>query len=190
MNKWKIIFVLLVVSATAYLAIKSMVDGARMVDRNDGYQPSQPIAFSHKVHAGDNEVPCLYCHYGAERSRHAGIPAASVCMNCHSLIKRDSPEIKKIIQAIETKASVEWVKVHRLADFVYFNHQQHVVAGKIPCQTCHGAVEKMGRVSQVSPLTMGWCIDCHRKSDVVIHGTLQTKKVSEVGGLDCAKCHY
>lgn len=161
------------------------------IDRMDGYQPIQPIAFSHKVHAGDNEIPCLYCHYAAERGRTAGIPAASVCMNCHSIIKKDSEEVQKVALGIEKNTPIEWIKVHRLSDFVYFNHAQHVRVGKLSCQSCHGAVEKMARVKQEEEMSMGWCIDCHRNSNVIGHDEkLGIQKVSQAGGLDCAKCHY
>jgi len=186
MKKVIILLSIIILVAIGYTA----VDGMRNVDNNQGYEPDQPISFSHKIHAGENEINCKYCHYGAERSRHAGIPAASVCLNCHSNIKKDSSEIQKIVKAIEEKKPIEWVKVNRLADFVYFNHEQHVGVADIKCQTCHGPVEKMTRMRQDKNLTMGWCIDCHRTSDVVIHGTMKTQKVSEGGGLDCAKCHY
>ena len=165
-------------------------NGLSQIGDNKGYEPDQPIAFSHKVHAGDNKISCLYCHFGAEKSRHAGIPPANVCMNCHSNIKKDSPEIKKIVDAIKTNKPIEWTKVHKMADFVYFNHAQHVSVAKVSCQTCHGSVEKMMRMKQDSDLTMGWCIDCHRSSDVVVHGTTKVKKVSDMGGADCARCHY
>lgn len=164
--------------------------GLSQVGNNQGYEPVQPILYSHKTHAGDNKIPCLYCHYGAERSRHAGIPADSVCMNCHKIILKDSPEIAKINKALEEKKPIEWVKVNRLADFVYFSHERHVGAGKIQCQTCHGPVETMIRLRQENTLSMGWCLDCHRQSDVVVQGTNKVVKESEIGGQDCAKCHY
>lgn len=181
-----LILILLALGVGAYLA----GTGLRQVGDNQGYEPDQPIAFSHKIHAGDNQMQCLYCHFGAEKSRHAGIPPMSVCMNCHAKIKTESPEIAKITKALTENKAIEWVKVHHMSDFVYFNHSQHVVAGKLNCQTCHGEVEKMTRMRQDAPLTMGWCLDCHRKSDVVIHGTTDVKKVGDVGGQDCAKCHY
>lgn len=167
-----------------------VVSGLRQVGDNQGYEPDQPIAFSHKVHAGDNGLSCLYCHFGAEKSRHAGIPPTGVCMNCHGNIKKDSPEIVKIKRALEDGNPIEWVKVHDLPDFVYFNHAQHVAVGKVKCQSCHGPVESMMRMRQDAPLTMGWCVDCHRQSDVVVHGTTEVKKLSDIGGTDCARCHY
>ncbi len=183
-----IVLLSVVVFMTVLLALWRQ--GSLQVDNNQGYEPEQPIAFSHKIHAGDNAISCLYCHDSAEKGRHAGLPAASVCMNCHSNIKKDSPEIQKVTKALDEKQVIEWVRVHRLADFVYFNHAQHVAVGKVNCQSCHGAVEKMTRLRQDQNMTMGWCLDCHKNSDVVVHNTLKTKKVSEVGGTDCAKCHY
>ncbi len=186
----KPLFILLVVIFVLGTIGYSVVNGLRQVGDNQGYEPTQPIAFSHKVHAGQNQIACIYCHYGAEKGRHAGVPADSVCMNCHNNIKKDSPEIAKIKKALDDKQPIEWLKVHRLADFVYFNHQRHVVGGKLSCQTCHGPVESMTRMRQESPLTMGWCLDCHRQSDVVVHGSDQKAKVSDMGGMDCARCHY
>lgn len=164
-----------------------------------GYEPDQPINFSHKIHAGENEIQCLYCHFGAEKSRHAGIPPANVCLNCHQKIKTDSPEIKKITTAIKENKPIQWVKVHNLPDFVYFNHSQHVLGG-VSCQSCHGPVETMGRMRQAKPLTMGWCIDCHREKGITPpkgHGNTVPEELqmsnhpkAYVGGMDCAKCHY
>lgn len=188
MNKYKLIGAAVVVVVA--VGVYSTIDALRKVGSNKGYEPDQPIAFSHKIHAGDNEINCKYCHYGAEKGRHAGIPAVSVCMNCHTQVKPDSPEIQKLKKAVADKKSIEWIKVNRMADFVYFNHSQHVVAGKVDCMTCHGPVNTMTRMRQEQDFTMGWCIDCHRKSDVVIHGATTTTKASDAGGQDCAKCHY
>src|SRR5437899_6286658 len=115
---------------------------ASRVGVHQGYSPEQPIAFPHKVHAGDNKVPCLYCHYGARTSRHAGIPSASVCMNCHSILEKQTVEIEKMKEAVQMGRPIAWVKVHNLPDFVYFNHSQHVLSG-VECQRCHGPFEKM-----------------------------------------------
>lgn len=185
----KLIFSLIGLVIVVFLVF-TFIDSASQVGINQGYEPDQPIAFSHKIHAGENQIQCMYCHSGSERSRHAGIPSASTCMNCHSNIKKDSEEIQKIVEALKGKKSIQWNKVHKLADFVYFSHEQHVGSGKISCQTCHGPVEKMTRMRQQNDLTMGWCISCHRQSDVVVHGTTDVKKVSDTGGMDCAKCHY
>src|SRR6266581_989105 len=139
------------------------VAGVSRLGVQKGYAPEQPIAFPHKVHAGDYGIPCLYCHYGARTSRHAGIPSASVCMNCHSMLEKQTVEIEKLKEAVQMGRPIAWVKVHNLPDFVYFNHSQHVLNG-VQCQRCHGPVETMERVEQVSPLTMGWCLDCHREN--------------------------
>ncbi|MFY1829731.1 cytochrome c3 family protein [Myxococcus fulvus] len=133
------------------------------VNNQQGHMPAQPVAFSHAVHAGQYELDCQYCHVGAEQSRHAGVPSASVCMNCHTQVKKDSPEIQKVAAAVAANAPIQWVRVHRLPDHAFFNHASHVTAG-LKCQTCHGAVEQMVRVEQVEPMTMGWCLDCHRKT--------------------------
>jgi hypothetical protein len=162
---------------------------------NQGYSPAQPIAFPHKVHAGDNKIPCLYCHYAARTSRHAGIPPASVCMNCHSVLEKQTVEIEKLKEAVQREEPIKWVKIHNLPDFVYFNHSQHVLSG-VACQKCHGPVEAMDRVSQYSPLTMGWCLQCHREHANLPTGEFQRAVMSlkqrqqPAAGLDCASCHY
>jgi hypothetical protein len=160
-----------------------------------GYAPEQPIKFPHSVHAGTNRIACLYCHYGARTSRHAGIPAASICMNCHSMLEKQTVEIEKLQEAAQMGRPIAWVKVHNLPDYVYFNHSQHVLSG-VACERCHGAVEKMDRIEQASPLTMGWCLDCHRDNAHVAQASLQraARALSEdpkpSPGLDCASCHY
>lgn len=126
-----------------------------------GHAPAQPIAFSHALHAGLYELDCQYCHAGAERSRHAGVPAASVCLNCHAQVKTDSPEIRKLTAFVKNDQPVPWTKVHRLPDFAFFSHASHVSAG-LGCQGCHGAVQEMVRVEQQETMTMGWCLRCHR----------------------------
>jgi len=200
------------------------------IDVNEGYQPIQPIAFSHAVHAGDNKIDCQYCHSSAKNSKTSGIPSANVCMNCHKSIteyngelfgdysKEDlDNEIQKIYDAVgwdkdnlqyiegAVQKPVEWVRIHNLADFAYYNHSQHVTVAGIDCQKCHGPVEEMHEVKQFSPLTMDWCITCHRETKVDltengyyknIHDQLANKygveKVTEaqMGGLECGKCHY
>jgi hypothetical protein len=162
---------------------------------HQGYSPEQPIAFPHKVHAGDNKIPCLYCHSAARTSRHAGIPPASFCMNCHTILEKQTVEIEKLKEAVQQQRPIQWVKVHNLPDFVYFNHSQHVVSG-VACQSCHGPVETMQRIEQVKPLTMGWCLQCHREHTKMPTGDFAraalslTKKQKLVAGLDCASCHY
>jgi hypothetical protein len=147
------------------------------------------------VHAGDNQIPCLYCHSAARTSRHAGIPPASVCMNCHSILEKQTVEIEKLKEAVDLQRPIRWVKVHNLPDFVYFNHSQHVQSG-VACQSCHGAVERMDRIEQVSPLTMGWCLRCHREHAKVPANDFERaalslkQKQKPTAGLDCASCHY
>ncbi len=188
-----------------------------------GYKPEQPIKFSHKIHAGDNAIACQYCHNSVEKSRHAGIPTVNVCMNCHKGISTGAitgdKEISKIYAAAgfdsktqkydESKANpIKWIKVHNLPDHVYFNHSQHVVVGQIKCEQCHGDVKKMTVAEQKSPLTMKWCIECHRKTDVAMEGNAYYDKlhealkekykgkhmkaftVAQMGGIECGRCHY
>ncbi|MGB0916975.1 MAG: c-type cytochrome [Flavobacteriales bacterium] len=183
-----------------------------------GYKPEQPIAFSHKIHAGQNGINCVYCHTSAEKGKTAGIPSLNVCMNCHTYVQEGpsgTEEIAKIYAALDynpdTKkygdnpTPVEWVRVHNLPDLAYFNHSQHVVVGKIECQQCHGEVEEMGVAEQHSPLTMGWCVECHRTTSVQVANNEYYEDLHErtpawhdgnpvtverIGGLECAKCHY
>lgn len=188
-----------------------------------GYKPEQPIKFSHKIHAGDNAIACQYCHNSVEKSRHAGIPTVNVCMNCHKGISTGATtgegEIAKIYAAAgfdfknqkydESKANpIKWIKVHNLPDHVYFNHSQHVVVGKIQCEQCHGNVKEMTVAEQKAPLTMKWCIECHRQTEVAMEGNAYYDKLHEVlkekykgqhlknftvaqmGGIDCGRCHY
>jgi mono/diheme cytochrome c family protein len=196
---------------------------------NQGYEPVQPIHYSHRIHAGENGIDCKYCHSSARVSKHSGIPSLNICMNCHKSIYEVAEstateeyskefydgEIKKLYQAVgwddanqkytgKTKP-VKWVRIHNLPDFAYFNHSQHVVVGQIECQTCHGPVEEMEIMSQHAPLTMGWCINCHRETNVKVKGNDYYTKIHEqlskkygvdqltaaqMGGLECGKCHY
>lgn len=184
---------------------------AAALGRQQFYQPDQPIWFSHKVHAGQNQINCLYCHSGAEESRYAGIPANNVCLNCHSQVRQGkitgTVEIDKIYKAVETGKPVEWIKVHNLPDHVFFSHAQHVKAGKLDCVQCHGDLKNVDVVMQVENLSMGWCIECHRKTEVQfadnkyfeaykdLHEKVKNGEVKKVtsemiGGTDCMKCHY
>jgi len=169
-----------------------LMTGLRRTGSSQGYAPAQPIAFSHRIHAGTYRVPCLYCHFAAEKSRHAGIPPSGVCMNCHGQLRVAAAEVSKLREAVAQRRVVSWIKIHNLPDFVYFNHSQHVLAA-IACQRCHGPVETMERVRQVAPLTMGWCLDCHRREGVVPPSwrtaTARTTHAA-TGGMDCSKCHY
>lgn len=126
-----------------------------------GYTPLQPVPYSHKLHAGNLGVDCRYCHFTVEQSGYAAIPATEVCMNCHVRVKPQSPLLDKIRESYASGRPVEWVKVHRLPDFVYFNHQAHVKAG-VGCVSCHGRIDQMMEVKQVHELTMAWCLECHR----------------------------
>lgn len=183
------------------------VDVANHVGIQQGYQPSQPIAFSHELHAGTHEIACSYCHVGVERGKSATIPAVNICMNCHNQIKKDAPEIKKIAAAWENNQPIEWIRIHNLPDFAYFNHMQHYKIAGIECQTCHGEIQEMAEVAQHSTLTMGWCINCHRETKVdldngyyqAVHGNKESFQVAlkekgltiaNLGGLECSKCHY
>jgi mono/diheme cytochrome c family protein len=183
---------------------------------HQGYQPVQPIKYSHELHAGAMKIECQYCHTGAFKSKNASIPSLNVCMNCHKSVKTESPEIHKIYDALgydpntakydSTKAKpIQWVRIHNLPDLAYFNHSQHVKVGAIKCQTCHGPVETMKEVYQYSPLTMKWCIQCHKRTEVNGKGNAyydsilaahdKIKKGEKVtaavlGGIECAKCHY
>jgi hypothetical protein len=178
---------------------------ARSVGLHKGYQPVQPIAFSHKLHAGQYKIACQYCHVGVEKGKSATIPSTNICMNCHNYIQEGSrygtKEIAKILESWETGKPIEWVRIHNLPDLVYFNHAQHVKVGGIACQTCHGPVEEMEEVYQYSDLSMGWCINCHRQTKVDLtanpyyerlHQALKEKTVTveQIGGLECSKCHY
>ncbi len=178
--------------------------------RQQYYQPEQPVWFSHKVHAGQNQIDCQYCHFTADKSLHAGIPPVQVCLNCHNQVKEGKitgkDEIAKIHEAYNNNKPIEWVKVHNLPDHVYFNHAQHVAVGKVDCNDCHGKVEKMDEIIQVHDLSMGWCIDCHRTYDLQLsnkfydqytqmHEQLKSGELSRatpmsIGGDECQKCHY
>ena len=184
--------------------VKSCIDGIYTIGIQQNYQPTQPIAFSHKVHAGQYEIDCNYCHTGVNISKSANIPSVNICMNCHNAINTDKPEIQKILTAYEENRPIEWVRVHNLPDLAYFNHSQHVAIGGLECNTCHGPIEEMDVVYQYSELTMGWCINCHRESEINSKGndyydklvelhkgsSKEPLKVEDIGGLECSKCHY
>ena len=222
-------FLILVVSIFFLLASAYFAYGYFMqLGIDQGYQPVQPIHFSHKIHAGDNKIDCKYCHSSSRVSKTSGIPSLNVCMNCHKSIyeyKGETTadyskefydeEIKKLYTAVgwddaeqqytgETQP-VKWIKVHNLPDFVYYNHSQHVTVAGLECQTCHGPVEEMDEVYQYSPLTMVWCLDCHKSTNINTQGNEYYAKIHEElskkydvdkftvrdnGGLECGKCHY
>ena len=224
---------IMVVTAIMFLLVSAYyVYGFFMqIGVDQGYAPIQPIHYSHKIHAGENGIDCKYCHSSARVSKHSGIPSLNVCMNCHKNIaefqgSKDSTyveytkefytgEIQKLYDAVgwdkatqkytgKTKP-VKWVRIHNLPDFVYFNHSQHVTVGGIECQKCHGKVESFEVMKQDQPLTMGWCINCHRETNVKVEDNGYYKKIHEqlskklgvskltaaqMGGLECGKCHY
>ncbi len=225
-----LVSVIVLLLGGAYFAYGWMMQ----VGVDQGYQPIQPIHYSHRIHAGDNQIECKYCHSSARTSKTSGIPSLNVCMNCHKSISEVADEtsefssvtedyskefydkeIQKLYKATgwdpatqsytgETQA-VEWVRIHNLPDFAYFNHSQHVSVAGVQCQTCHGPVEEMEIMYQNAPLTMGWCINCHRETNVKMDGNPYYEKIHEelskkygveqltaaqMGGLECGKCHY
>jgi len=222
-----LVTVILLMLSSAYFLYGYLMQ----VGVDQDYQPVQPIHFSHKIHAGDNGIDCKYCHSSARVSKTSGIPSLNVCMNCHKNISefagdKDSlyvdhskefytAEIQKLYDAVGWDKSaqkytgvqkpVKWVRIHNLPDFVYFNHSQHVSVAGVECQTCHGPVETFEVMKQNAPLTMGWCINCHRETDVKVEGNdyyakihdelakkygVQKLTAANMGGTECGKCHY
>ena len=196
---------------TGIFITNTLVVNAISLGRSKDYSPAQPIKFSHAVHAGQNGTDCIYCHSSAPYSKTAGIPPLNVCMNCHLMVRNGTRsgvfEISKIISSYENHKPVEWIKVYNLPDHVFFSHAQHVSAGGIDCQECHGDVKKMNEIRQVPDLSMGWCINCHRTKKIDFHndqfysqyrglaekmgkGLIDSVTVSMVGGRDCMECHY
>jgi hypothetical protein len=163
------------------------------VGYNDGYQPQQPLPYDHSLHAGKYQIPCLNCHVGATRNRHALVPSTNACMNCHQSVAVDRPAIQKLAKAHEKGYGIPWLKVHLLPDFVMFNHQPHMEGG-VRCQTCHGPIETMKEVYQHSDLSMGWCVNCHREPSAARDlGWMNKTKVDEVtkqAPTSCGTCHY
>ncbi|MBL7803159.1 MAG: c-type cytochrome [Saprospiraceae bacterium] len=271
-------FIAFMVFAVTLIFGYKTVDNATLMGRTQGYEPDQPINFSHKIHAGVNKIDCQYCHDSARRSKHSLIPGANTCMNCHSAVKKGTisgtSEITKIYASIgfdpiankyipdyenwsekqiedlykkwigqeyvsansltslddngrsevqsqwdgvvkalkndsngRIQGPIEWVRIHNLPDHAYFNHSQHVAVGQVACQKCHGPVEEMDVVYQYSTLGMGFCINCHRETEVKFKengyyqqyeryhkelkdGTREKVTVEDIGGLECQKCHY
>ncbi len=221
---------IMAIIALILLGTYVLFDSLMGIDVNQGYEPIQPIAFSHKIHAGDNKIDCQYCHSSAKHSKTSGVPSVNVCMNCHKSIseytgngteteeelKFYTAEIQKIYDAVGwdpenvkyienyDKKPIVWTRVHNLPDFAYYNHSQHVTVAGLKCQKCHGDVETFDDMSQFSPLTMGWCIDCHNSKEInldnkyyeKIHEQLSKKygvekvTVADMGGRECGKCHY
>jgi Cytochrome c7 and related cytochrome c/Cytochrome c len=242
-------YLMIGVLAIAALAGYFFMEAAIGTGRQQNYQPEQPIFYSHKVHAGTNQISCLYCHGGAQDSKSANIPSVNVCMNCHKGIKEYAKESEPLVRengvSVNGTAEIQklyryagwnpdtksynpdnngdgipdgakeiiWTKVHNLPDHVYFNHSQHIKVGKQQCQTCHGNIQEMPEVYQFSPLSMGWCINCHRESKVdffnkadstgnkfysiyekfhkdLKSGKMDSVTVENIGGTECQKCHY
>ncbi|CAM3737560.1 c-type cytochrome [Flavobacterium gelidilacus] len=222
---------LMVVTAILFLLVSAyFAYGYLMqIGVDQGYEPIQPIHYSHRIHAGDNGIDCKYCHSAARVSKHSNIPSLNVCMNCHKNIAEVAEttateeyskafydeQIDKLYTAVGWDEStqsytgktspVKWVRIHNLPDFVYFNHSQHVSVAGVECQTCHGPVQEYEIQKQFAPLTMGWCINCHRETNVKvedneyytkIHEELSKKygvkqlTAAQMGGLECGKCHY
>lgn len=155
---------------------------------NEGYAPVQPIPFRHKQHAGLYRIPCMYCHTNVEKSRHATVPPTQICMNCHSVVAPGSPYIQKMKELYSAGKSFEWVKVHDLPDHVYFPHNRHVNRG-VQCESCHGDVKRMDRVTQASNLSMGWCIDCHRGKTTPDYLFSPSEQRGPVAPVNCNTCH-
>jgi hypothetical protein len=204
-------------AAALAVSLVTLAAALRLPGNNQGYEPVQPIAYSHKLHAGDLQIQCMYCHSGADKSRHAGIPAMSVCMNCHSGVSASlaavqqeekaaaeekrvantiiSPELQKLYDAMalddtlfpipdETPTPIAWRRIHKLPDFVYFDHRAHITAS-VQCQQCHGPIEAMERVRQYETLSMGWCVNCHREANETGVAGRQVH-----ASIDCVTCHY
>ncbi|WP_146161485.1 cytochrome c3 family protein [Mangrovibacterium marinum] len=208
--KYRIIPLIVLLASLGYQG-KVINEEAIKLGRSQGYAPDQPIKFSHKIHAGDNGIDCKYCHHTAEDSKSAGIPAMNLCMNCHVIVREGSQsgkfEIAKIVDAVDNKKPVEWIRLHNLPDHVFFSHAIHVGSAKLDCQTCHGPVEEMDLMRQHADLSMGWCVNCHRETDVKFQengyyqtfknlhdqldkGDLQAVKAQDIGANDCMRCHY
>jgi len=208
--RYKWLHLVILLGGGIYITNSLVVD-ALAIGRSQGYSPDQPVKFSHKIHAGQNGTECLYCHSSAESSKSAGIPSTGVCMNCHLIVRNGTRsgafEIAKVIEAYEKGESIDWIRIHNLPDHAYFNHSQHVGVAGLDCQECHGPVQEMDRVTQISDLSMGWCINCHRQKEVSFHdnkfyevyrdkmesmgkGEIDSVTVEMVGGTECMKCHY
>jgi hypothetical protein len=201
----------IILTITGIFITYTLVVNALTIGRSKDYSPMQPVKFSHAVHAGQNGTDCIYCHSSAPYSKTAGIPPENVCMNCHLMVRNGTRsgvfEISKIISSYENQKPIEWIKVHNLPDHVFFSHAQHVISGGVGCADCHGDVKKMDVIIQVSDLSMGWCLDCHRtrKLDVknnqfysqyremaekLKKGEIDSITVAMTGGRECMRCHY
>ena len=208
--KYKIIPVIIFLGAFGYQVVMIYVEAAGL-GRSENYQPEQPVKFSHEVHVTQNQIDCMYCHHTATHSKSANIPSTNLCMNCHLVVREGSRsgkfEINKVVEAFEEGRSIEWIRIHKLPDHVFFSHAQHVGVGKLDCQKCHGEVQEMHVVRQVSDLGMGWCLECHRETKVdfmdndfyktyekfheeIKAGIRDSVTAAEIGANNCQKCHY
>jgi len=188
-----------------------VVEAGIALGRQESYEPDQPIKFSHSIHVTDNQIDCQYCHHTVETSKSAGFPSSNLCMNCHIIIREGTNsgrhEISKLVSAHEGGHPIEWIRIHNLQDHAFFSHAQHVGVGEIDCQVCHGPIEEMHRVYQYSDLSMGWCINCHRDTEVQVFdnafysqyediqaalrsGEIEKVTAETLGGTECSKCHY
>lgn len=184
MNKRTLLILALISAACGLTAIMAGGSEVKMPGNHQGYQPKQPIAFSHALHAGELELECLYCHSAADEGRHATVPSVETCMTCHESVEGSTDqaraEIGKVREAFSKNEAIRWEKVHRYPDLAYFNHSAHV-AKDLACETCHGDVKNMRVMKQESDLSMGWCVNCHRE---------QNELREDVNApLDCAACH-
>jgi len=191
--------------------VKLLYEAGTALGRQELYEPDQPIKFSHAVHAGDNQIDCQYCHTTAAFSKSAGIPDVNVCWNCHSIVREGTfsgrHQINKVVEAYESGSPIQWIRIHNLQDHAFFSHAQHVAVGEVDCATCHGPIEEMDRVRQVTDMSMGWCINCHRDTEIQffdnafyeqyeeLHKKLKKGEIERVtaeliGGTECSKCHY
>lgn len=168
--------VALAIAGGVYGFFHALTHNKITIGYNKGYQPDQPLPFSHKQHAGDLQIDCRYCHTSVAVTRHASVPSLNICMNCHMVVKTDSPYIQKLTEAYSSGKSIAWEKVHLLPDHVKFNHSMHIKAGK-QCTDCHGNVQEMEKIKQVQSLSMGWCVNCHRQPE-------------NNAPVNCSTCHY
>jgi hypothetical protein len=211
----KTLLVVVLATLLSFVSVALTYHHAQDLGTQIGYAPEQPIKFNHKIHAGQYGIQCQYCHTGVDKSKNATIPSLSTCMNCHNTIKSGpqygTTEIAKIYKAMDYDPTthkygnhptpVKWIRIHNLPDHVFFSHAQHVNAGKLACENCHGKVQEMERVQQTATLEMGWCINCHREKTINTDNPYYTttfdfiqkhKKytVAQMGGIECSKCHY
>jgi hypothetical protein len=187
------VIILIAVGATSFYFLRhpSVMDV--------GYRPQQPVPFDHRLHVDELDISCVYCHTSVETSAHSTVPPTQTCMNCHTSVKRDSPRLELVRSSYENNTAIPWIRIHRLPEYAFFNHSRHINAG-IDCASCHGEVEKQGVIVQKQPLTMGWCLDCHRApedhvirtreiSGLDIDPAILSKAIPE-GPEHCSACHH